>query len=145
MEILKRYGSVVSLSGGIAYVFMRHENECSGDHNQCPFKDSHVNTIMMKEFIITANNKINSKIGQFVEISVSEKNLSRFAFLLFIFPLLMISLGAMLGYFISDDFTSYNNLFSVIGGIFGLLLSIYIIRLIEKRSKNSFNITKVIA
>ena len=144
MKTTKKCGSIVSLFDNTAYVFMKHEDGCSGKHDCCPFKDSHVNAVMMKNFMITAHNRINAKVGDLVEISVSEKKLSGFAFLLFIFPLLMIFLGALVGYLISIN--SYQtNIFSITGGIFGFLLSLYIIRRIDKNPKNAFEITKIIS
>ncbi len=143
MEKIKRYGSVVSTSGNNADIIIKHHNGCSGEHNGCPFKNSHKNDVQ-KDIVITANNKINAKEGQFVEISVPGKKISGYAFLLFIFPLLMIFSGALTGHLLSKNLTN-NNLFASIGGVFGFLLSILIIRRVEKKSQNTYEITKIIS
>ena len=144
METIKRYGSVVSLSGETAYICVKHADGCSEDHEGCPFKKNLKDSVG-KEFVITANNKINAGEGQFVEISISDKKLSGFAFMLFIFPLIMIFLGALGGYFISNILPAYNVLFPIMGGILGFLCSLYLIRIIDKKSKNSYEVTKIIS
>ena len=144
METIKRYGSVVSLSGETAYICVKHADGCSEDHEGCPFKKNLKDSVG-KEFVITANNKINAGEGQFVEISISDKKLSGFAFMLFIFPLIMLFLGALAAYFISNLLLTYNVLYTVIGGVFGFLCSLYVIRIIDKKSKNSYLITKIVS
>ena len=144
MEIIKRYGSIVSLSGETANICIKHGNGCSEDHEGCPFKKSLIDT-GKKDFTITANNKINAGVGQFVEVSISDKKLSGYAFILFIFPLIMIFLGALGGHFISNILPAYNVLFPIMGGILGFICSLYIIRIIDKKSKNSYEVTKIIS
>jgi len=144
METIKRYGSVISLSGRTAYISIKHGNGCSEDHEGCPFKKSLIDT-GKKDFTITANNKINAGKGQYVEVSVSDKKLIGYAFIIFIFPLIMIFLGALGGYFIADILLAYNVVFPIMGGIVGFLCSLYVIRIIDKKSKNSYEITKIIS
>jgi len=144
METIKRYGSIVSLSGKTAYICIKHADGCSEKHEGCPFKQSLINT-GKKDFTITANNKINAGEGQFVEVSVSDRRLSGYAFIIFIFPLLMIFLGALGGYFISNILPAYNVLFPIMGGILGFLCSLYVIRTVDKKSKNSYVVTKIIS
>ncbi len=144
MPTIKRYGSIVSLSGETAYICIKHADGCSEEHEGCPFRKS-LMYAGKKDFIITANNKINAGKGQFVEISVSDKKLSGYAFIIFIFPLIMIFLGTLGGYFISNILPAYNVLFPIIGGILGFICSLYVIRIIDKKSKNSYEVTKIIS
>ena len=143
MEKIKRYGSVVSKSGNSADICLSHYNGCSEEHAGCPFKDSHINNVE-NDIIVTANNKINAKEGQYVEISVPEKKLSGYAFLLFIFPLLMVFSGALSGHLLFRNLAN-NDLSAILGGIFGFLLSVFIIRRVEKKSKSTYAITKIIS
>ena len=144
MPTIKRYGSIVSLYGETAHICIKHADGCSEEHEGCPFKKSLMDT-GKKDFIITTNNKINAEEEQFVEISVSDKKLSIYAFIIFIFPLIMIFLGALGGYFISNILPAYNVLFPIIGGILGFICSLYVIRIIDKKSKNSYEVTKIVS
>ena len=144
MEKVKRYGTIVSLSGEIAYVCVKHAYGCSENHKSCPFGKNFTNS-GEKDFIVKAQNRLHAKEGQLVEISIADRKLSGYAFMLFIFPIIMILLGSISGYFISNIFTTNNAVFSVIGGILGFLCSLYIIRIIDKRAKDSFIVTRIIS
>ena len=89
MEKERRYGVVVSLSGEIANVSITHGKGCSGDHESCPFGERFIKSDT-KDCIVSAENKILAKEGQLVEISVEDRKLSGYAFILFILPLFLI-------------------------------------------------------
>jgi sigma-E factor negative regulatory protein RseC len=144
MEKVKKYGAIVSISGKNASICIKNPDGCPEGCGGCSLKGGFLDS-SKKEPLIIANNEINANVGQIVEISIRDRTLSGYAFVLFIFPLLVIFLGALAGYYISDLFKSYNVLFPVVGSVIGFLCSIFVIKIIDKKSKNSFTITKIIS
>lgn len=144
MEKVKKYGAIVSISDKDATICVKESGSCPEGCVGCSLKDGFMDS-SRKELFIIAKNEINAKVGQSVEISVKDRTLSGYAFILFIFPLLVIFLGALAGYYISYLFESYDVLFSIAGGIIGFLLSIFVIKIVDRKSKNSFTITKIIS
>ena len=138
MEIVKKYGFIVSLSGDTAYVCIEDRNECletCSKRGSCGImkQDS------KSDSVIEVKNTINAEKGQRVEISIADRKLSGYAFFLFILPLILISFGAITSYSITQ-----NTIASFIVGGFGLLISIFINRKINKKAQKDWQIVRII-
>lgn len=92
---------------------------------------------------ITAYNPVGAQEGQDVQYEVQDNHLILSAFICFILPLLLIALGAALGY--QTSMTIYT---AVAGGILGLLLGAAAVKkydsCLEKRIDTKATITAII-
>ena len=144
MEIIKKYGFVVSISGDIAYICMQDSPGCSDSCSKrktCGLmKNGLIETDRSDDTIIAVHNNLNAVKDQRVEVSIADRTLSGYAFLLFILPLIMISLGAFTAYYIVS-----NTLSRIIGGMIGLSVSVFINHIFNKRVQKNYKITQIIS
>ncbi|MFC1558815.1 SoxR reducing system RseC family protein [candidate division KSB1 bacterium] len=144
MENIKKYGFVVSISGDIAYICLQDSTECSDNcskkHTCGVMRNGFIETDRSDDSIIAVHNTVNTIKGKRVEVSIADRTLSGYAFLLFILPLILISLGALLAYYIIPIMLSW-----IIGGIIGLSLSIFINHTFNKRVKKKYKISRILS
>lgn len=84
---------------------------------------------------IYANNKIGARPGERVIFEVKEADFLGAAFIVFILPLIALFIGVVLGGFIGKGIGLNIPIFQVIGGIISLVLSIIIIKKVDKKAK----------
>lgn len=65
------------------------------------------------------------------------------AFIMFIFPIIVIVLGALIGGFIGKEIKISTTISQVIGGALGLVVSAIVIKLFDKSSKSDKNAKKI--
>ena len=144
MEKIKKYGFVVSLSDDIAYICLQDSTECSDNcskkHNCGVMRTGFIETDRSDDSIIAVHNTVKAVKGQRVEVSIADRTLSGYAFLLFILPLIMISLGALTAYYIISNSLSW-----IIGGMIGLSVSVFINRTFNKRVRKNYKITQILS
>lgn len=80
-------GLVIEVNNDMAKIKVGRHNDCR-NCGACPGNDS---------VIISANNKIGAKPGQRVAFEVKEDNVLKAAFVVFILPLIVAFIGALLG------------------------------------------------
>lgn len=83
---------------------------------------------------IVLPNKLNAKVGDFVEVKGEVKNILKYAFIVYMIPFASIILGIVLGnlYFKSKGYSAYE-IYSFLSGIVFLIISYFIIKLIDRK------------
>lgn len=84
--------------------------------------------------IITMPNKINAKIGDFVEIKGEPKKLLKYAMIVYMVPFIFLIAGIVIGssYFKGKGNENYE-LLSFLTGLVAITMSYFFIRIIDKR------------
>lgn len=118
-------GLVIEVNNDVAKIKVGRHSDCK-NCGACPGSDS---------IIISANNKIGAKPGERVSFEVKEANFLGATFIVFILPLIALFIGVMLGEVIGKSMGLSIPMFQVIGGIIALVLSIIIIRKVDKNAK----------
>jgi sigma-E factor negative regulatory protein RseC len=136
---MRETGVVISRQGDLVQVQMTKGERC-GECNIC-----HV--LGPGHMVIEADNGIDAKIGDVVDVEIEPQKVLTYSFLLFVFPILMMIAGYYAGRFISDRFGGSGDLFAILSSFCGLLLSLVFLRMcdrrIRKRGKSSARVMRV--
>lgn len=128
-------GLVIEVIGDLAKVKTGRHNDCK-NCGACPGNDS---------AIITVKNEVVAKPGQRVNFEVRESNEIKGAFLIFILPLLAISIGALLGNGLGHMVKVNPDAAMIIGGAVAFLSAIMIIKLFDKLiAKKEISIPQIV-
>lgn len=117
-------GVVVSNEGDFARVNVQTHSSCES----CGACDS-------SKMIILAFNPLKARPGQMVRFVMTEGNMMRIAFILFILPLLAIFAGAFIGHLLAQTIHFHQTASMVIGGAVLFVLSILNILLYDRKYK----------
>jgi sigma-E factor negative regulatory protein RseC len=113
-------GIVLEVKDEIAKVKISRHSECS-NCGACPGDNA---------MILNASDPIGTKVGQHVEIEPKETNMIKAAFVVYVLPLIAVSGGIYLGYYVSSVLNISRILPMIIGGlVLGLLAILAIKRL----------------
>lgn len=115
---LEEYAEVVKTRGDKATVRIRRHAQCK----KCTLCSGD------KELMVEANNPLKAEAGQVVLLQMASSRILGASFLIYIFPLLMILLGYLLG---SSLVTTRTELVGFITGMAFLLLSLLVIRFMD--------------
>ncbi len=87
---------------------------------------------------IDIENTLQATPGQFVKIEIETKSIMKVAFLVYLFPLIMLILGIFSGSFLYDtlDLTFSSDLFNFFIGILFMAIACIIIRIIDSIYKS---------
>lgn len=87
----------------------------------------------VKPHIIVLPNKINAKVGDFVEVSAESKNILKYMAIVYMIPFAFFIVGIALG---NNIFKSMGNpnyeILSFLTGMISLIISFFIVRIIDK-------------
>lgn len=87
---------------------------------------------------LNINNKIDAQVGDFVEITYKSSSMLKVTGLLYIFPLIMMVLGVVLGYNLDLGIQGEaKDLVSFGFGIIFLAISLVVVNQIDRRFKNN--------
>lgn len=114
-------GVVLEVNQDIATVKISRHSECS-NCGACPGDNA---------IILEAIDAVGSKAGQHVLIKSKETNMLLAAFLVYIFPLIAIALGVVIGYYLSFSFTVSSTLLMTLGGVILGLAAIVLIKRLD--------------
>ena len=82
-------------------------------------------------------NKLNAKVGDFVEVKGEVKNILKYTFIVYMIPFAAMIIGIILGnYFFKNRGYSSFEILSFITGIGFLLVSFFIVKLIDNKIAN---------
>jgi sigma-E factor negative regulatory protein RseC len=115
-------GVIVEDNGKTAKVKLSRHSECSSC-GLCPGEDA---------IIIDAYNKAGAAIGQRVTVEITNQNVLKAAFIVYILPLLAVGAGIILGLWLSGLLKISSVLCASIGGIVLLLASIFSIKYFDR-------------
>lgn len=98
--------------------------------------------------VLEMNNQIGAQKGERVVFETVQKGMLKAAFIVFCLPIAAILLGSQAGSLLSQALNNNSSLYSVLGGVIALILSLGIIFLYEKNMKANLSrlpkITKTI-
>ncbi len=91
-----------------------------------------------KAHIVTLENSLNAKVGDFVELKGQSNSIMKYMFLIYMIPFALFIAGILIGnsYFKSIGNSNYE-LLSFGTGIISLFMSFFIIKLIDKKVAKS--------
>ena len=127
---MRELGEVVAIEDGIAKVKFKRSSAC-GHCGACGIlKD-------MSEIVIEVKNSLGASVGERVEVEFEESNSLKSAALAYLFPLIMLIMGVVLGYVIGSSglLPIPTEIFAAILGIVFVIITWFILRLIDKKLK----------
>lgn len=122
-------GIVIELNDNIAKVKVARHSHCE-NCGACPGSNA---------MIVKAINDIGAREGQKVIFQIKEDGMVKAAFIVYIFPLLLVIAGLMMGSLTAEVINASAVNFQVAGGIVGFMFSIVVIIYYEKVYKCSVN------
>ncbi len=139
---MEQIGFVRRLNGDDMELEVRRVSACGGNCSSCSSCDT-------APHIITVPNRLNAKVGDFVEIKGHTKNILKFTALVYMVPLFFLILGISIGNMIfkSRGYSNYEVL-SFLTGVLGLIVSLFLIKLVDNRLKDkkdsTLSITRIL-
>ncbi|MFZ5974571.1 MAG: SoxR reducing system RseC family protein [Bacillota bacterium] len=137
---MKEIGQVISTENGMARVRFERSSACK-DCGACMMSQS------QKEMILNTENTLHASVGDWVQVDIESPALIKASLISYIFPLSMLIVGLVLGYFINQAVHIFNNS-EIAASILGLLFVVaayYSIRLLEpKFRKNKGFVPKMV-
>ena len=126
-------GYIKDIKGQYALVLFKRKSGCGENCAHCGAEcSSESSTVEIK-------NTLNAKKGDYIQVSLQTKAFFKMTMWAYIFPLIMLFIGIVLGnnYFFKLGYKNYE-LFAAITGLFSLVLSYFILGIIDKKmSKDS--------
>jgi sigma-E factor negative regulatory protein RseC len=78
--------------------------------------------------ILEMNNEINAHVGDKIVFEAKQVGMLSVAFILFALPLILTTLGAITGYYLSGNLAVEANTASIVGGITAFIISALVIK-----------------
>lgn len=123
-------GVVVEIEGTLAKVRSSRDGgcECHGDI----------------EMVLTVQNPLSAKPGQRVVFEMPEANVAQVSLIVFIVPLVLTTIGTVLGWLLASNIGLAIITGQIIGGILGFILALFVIKKYDKALRNSEKMQPVI-
>lgn len=124
---MEQIGIVKEIIGTDAVLEVRRASACGAHCASCS------SSCEVAPHLLTINNRVNAKPGDIVEIRGESKQILKYTFIIYMVPLIFLIIGIAVGngYFKGRGFDNYE-LLSFISGIFGLSLSYFVLKLIDR-------------
>ncbi|WP_425540246.1 SoxR reducing system RseC family protein [Microaceticoccus formicicus] len=123
---MNKVGKVLSVNNGMAKVAVSRTSGCGGGCKTCGGCDTPV-------MIVNLPNEVNAKPGDGVELAANNKRVVKYTIVLYVIPLIMFILGIAVSYYIMNEKGLSNlELYSFLFGILGFLISLLILKIIDK-------------
>lgn len=128
---MEQVGYVRRVINNTAEVEVRRISGCGGGCSSCG------GTCNAPSIIVSIENSINAKQGDFIEIKAKPKNIIKYALIVYMIPFIMLVVGMSLGvkWFQIKGIDNYE-IYGFLIGILFLVISFIILKLIDKRIKN---------
>lgn len=139
---MEQVGFVRRIVGDKAELEVKRASGC-GNCNGC------ASSCEVKAHYVVIKNSIDAKVGDFVELKGEPKSILKYMLILYMIPFAFLIAGVVLGdqYFKSKGYASYE-LLSFASGLVSLLISFFVIKLIDKRiaksNKETIIMTKIL-
>ena len=99
---MTEYGEVIDIKGNTAYVIFRRSSAC-GNCKACGMLAN------QNEIVVEMQNELDAAIGDLVAVSITVQKALKASALAYIFPLLMLFLGVLLGWLLTDIWDIFQN------------------------------------
>jgi sigma-E factor negative regulatory protein RseC len=122
--MLKENGIVTTANESVAWVKTTRSSACE----HCTSKDSCGTSGDQKDMIVMVKNTLNVGKGDHVVIGLETRHFLYVSFLLYVFPIILLFIGAVLGNSLAPYLQMDSSLASMFSGFLFFGLSFYIIR-----------------
>lgn len=124
MSMLESQARIVKIEQGATYVEAEAGGNCgSGECNTSGCSTAVLTRIFSQQpKALQVNNPIGAQVGEQVMLGLEEGAFLKSALLAYLFPLLMLVLGAVLGLWLAGPVAS-RDLYAALGGLSGLIIS----------------------
>lgn len=122
--MIKENGIITHADNMMAWVKTTRSGACES----CSTKDSCHTANSLKELTFTVKNTLNVKKGDHVVVGLQTKPMLFLTFLMYVFPVLLLITGAVIGNFIAPAFQVNPSLMSMAIGFTFFGLAFYLIR-----------------
>lgn len=126
--MISEEGVIEKISKKTAYVKVVQRSAC--DH--CSSRGS-CNVSEERDMTIAVDNSLNAKEGDRVELSVPDGAVLKLSLLVYIFPVIALLVGAILGYFMSFQWKTDPSLTEFLTGILFLVVSFISLKVFETK------------
>lgn len=125
---MDQIGFVRKIKGNNMELEVRRISGCGGGCSSCS------SSCETPPHIVTIPNRLNAKVGDFVEIKGNTRNILKFTAIVYIVPLAFLILGVVLGnsIFKGRGYANYE-LLSFFTGIIFLLVSLLLVKLVDNK------------
>lgn len=102
MEDLTEYGQIINIKDGVAYVKFMRTSACGKCH-ACGMLST------QNEIVVQVNNEFDAAVGDLVAVSIRMKKAMRASVLAYVFPLIMLILGVLVGWLLTNVWHVFQN------------------------------------
>lgn len=140
---MDQVGFVRKIKNGEMELEVRRISGCGGGCSSCS------SSCETPPHIITVPNKLDAKVGDFVEIKGHTKNILKFTAIVYMVPLAFLILGIALGnsIFKSKGYANYEVL-SFLTGVASLAISLFLVKLVDNKlahkKDSTLSVTKIL-
>lgn len=133
---MDQVGFVRKIDGSNMELEVRRLSGCGGGCSSCSASCD------APAHVITIENQLDAKVGDFVEIKGHSRNILMYTSIVYMVPLAFLILGIALGnnIFKSKGYSNYE-LLSFLTGMISLAISLLIVKFVDKRISNKRNST----
>jgi sigma-E factor negative regulatory protein RseC len=140
---LKQYGLVVSRRNENVVIEVTRSSACGDKCGSCGGN--------CEKRVIKAEvkNRLNAKIGDYIEVEVADKSILKAALIVYIMPLALLFVGIWLGYLVGNSFENTNEeIITILMGITFMIISMFFLKRIDvkikKNSKYQFYMSRIL-
>lgn len=127
-------GYVVEQDGEVTKIKLGRHSECK-NCGACPGNNN---------LIVSVNNPLEAKVGDKVCIQMPQDNIIPSVYIVYIQPLVLVFMGAIIGYLISVYTHRSATILEVVFGSIFFIISIIFIKVVDKKAGKSNNLPTII-
>lgn len=127
-------GYVVEQDGEVTKIKLGRHSECK-NCGACPGNNN---------LIVPVNNTLGAKVGDKVCIQMPQDNIIPSVYIVYIQPLVLVFMGAIIGYLISVYTHRSATILEVVFGSIFFIISIIFIKVVDKKAGKSNNLPTII-
>lgn len=133
---MKEVGQVTAIDGGTARIRFKRSSACQ-KCGACMMSQS------QQEMFLNVENTLQAAEGDWVKVDIESPMLIKASLITYIFPLVMLILGLVAGYFLNEaaHITANSEVVAAIGGLLFVAVSYGVIRLLEPRFRKTRGFT----
>lgn len=123
-------GRVTAIKGDNAVLRTRRSSACEG----CGEKDRCSAVEGGREMEFEASNPVNARVGDMVDVEMKTGLLLRLSFFLYVFPILVMVAGALIGNHLAFRFNADPSFFAAVFGFSALIAAVGVVKLKDRQA-----------
>ena len=129
---MKQYGFVVSISSDSVVIEVVRSSACGDKCGSCG------GNCEKKVIKAEVKNRLDAKVGDYIEIEVADKSILKAAMLVYIMPLVLLFVGIWIGYVVGNSLENINEeLTAIVMGIIFMAISMLFLKKIDNVIKKN--------